>query len=382
MQGHQDLLDLSRHLKQERLFVAAERDQLNSLNNDVQAIVERVYHASWVCRQQRQNLNQLILADRDSTPVSCCQRANALEHIQFVDAYKVLSYHEGKIGDMLKQLRENPRLVATLLDQAEKVSQDKMQGLARICVLSLYGNAVMYEDETLLLQLIQSLMEMQVAVNDNPRRLLRRGTCAFSVVFKLLNEGLFSAKLFLTSALHKPVMNLLMEDEWFYDIDPQRALYRFPTQERATRFGTQGTDEHERKFKTYRDFVNNKLFKLTERFINGIRNSMYCFPPSLSWIVTQLYNSVLKAGHADESEARKLCLDLVFASFICPAICDPEPYGITSDAPISYIARHNLMQVAQILQVLAFSTLEEIDPKYRDLYGKFNKVNFHVHNDN
>ena len=34
------------------------------------------------------------------------------------------------------------------------------------------------------------------------------------------------------------------------------------------------------------------------------------------------------------------------ASFICPAICDPEPYGITSDAPISYIARHNLMQVS------------------------------------
>ena len=69
-----------------------------------------------------------------------------------------------------------------------------------------------------------------------------------------------------------------------------------------------------------------------------------------------------------------MCADLIFAMFICPAVCDPEPYGITSDAPISYIARHNLMQVAQILQVLAISNWQEIDKKTRDIYGKFEKV--------
>ena len=69
-----------------------------------------------------------------------------------------------------------------------------------------------------------------------------------------------------------------------------------------------------------------------------------------------------------------MCADLVFAMFICPAVCDPEPYCITSDAPISYIARHNLMQVAQILQVLAISGWQEIDHKTRDIYGTFEKV--------
>ena len=69
-----------------------------------------------------------------------------------------------------------------------------------------------------------------------------------------------------------------------------------------------------------------------------------------------------------------MCADLMFAFFICPAICDPEPYGITSDAPISYIANNNLMQVAQIIQVLALPDQDGIDQKTKDLYESFPKV--------
>jgi hypothetical protein len=43
--------------------------------------------------------------------------------------------------------------------------------------------------------------------------------------------------------------------------------------------------------------------------------------------------------------ARKLCCDLIMALYICPAICDPEPYGIIHDVQMSPVARHNLMQV-------------------------------------
>jgi len=304
----------------------------------------------------------------------CCRRTNALESTQFVDGYKILSYHESKYGEFLKQLRQNPKLVATCLVSGEKISMDTMQRMSRVFMTSIYGNVVMPEDEIFVMHVLKSLIDEQVAVSDNPRRLLRKGSCAFSLVFKIFNECLFSARLFLTAALHKPVMQLLMEDEWFYDIDPQRALYRFPPQERTKRFSQPGTDEFDEKTKKYRELTTNKLVSLAERFITSIKNNMYCFPQSLSWIVAQLYSSITKAGKVEPSEARAMCADLVFAFFICPAICDPEPYGITSDAPISYIARHNLMQVAQILQVLALSTWDEIDQKTRDLYGKFEKV--------
>ena len=374
MTSPHELLELSRHLKQERLFINSEREQLQCLNEEVAKSAESLYHVSWISRQQKLTLDRLILADREVTPTVCCQRSNSLEASTFVDAYKCLSYHESKFGEFLKHLREKPKLVASCLVQSEKTSSEEMQRMVRIVMASLYGNIVMPEDEHLALQLLKCLIELQVSTSDNPRRLLRKGSCAFSIIFKLLSEGLFSAKLFLTAALHKPVMQLLMEDEWFYDIDPQRALYRFPPAERTKRFSNPGTEEYEMRTKTYREVTANKLVSLAERFISSIKNNMYCFPQSLSWIVAQLYASLTKAQQVGVAEARAMCADLVFAFFICPAICDPEPFGITSDAPISYIARHNLMQVAQILQVLAISSWNEIDPKLRDMYGKFEKV--------
>ena len=370
-----DLLELSRHLKQERLYVNSERELLHRLHEEVLHAADQLYHVSWVTRQQKHNLQQLILASKNVTPKMCSLRANSLEHIKFVDGYKYLSYHESKIGEFLKQLCSSPHVLAICLMQTERASFDNMQKLAQVIVGSLYGNMVMQEDESHLLQVLKALIELQIAPSDNPRRLLRKGSCAFSVVFKLLNEGLFSGKLFLTAALRQPVMQLLMEDEWFYDIDPSRALHRFPTQERIRRFGSPDSKEYEEKTKQYRELTTNKLVMLTEHFIENIRNNMQCFPPSLAWLISQLYHNIVKKGQTSETEARVMCADLTFTLFICPAICDPEPYGITSDAPISYIARHNLMQVAQILQVLAISSsCDQIEPKTRDLYRKFPEV--------
>ncbi len=61
------------------------------------------------------------------------------------------------------------------------------------------------------------------------------------------------------------------------------------------------------------------------------------------------------------------------ALYVCPAICDPEPYGVISDIQMSVYARHNLMQIANILQVLAMSD-DDKDAKAQDLYSKFRNV--------
>jgi hypothetical protein len=188
-----------------------------------------------------------------------------------------------------------------------------------------------------------------------------------------LFDCLFSAKLFLTAALHEAVMKLMMEDEWFYDIDPGKALVRFPTAERQKRFGKEGTQQYEEKCREYRKFIVDKLVVLTNRFVSALKNNMHCFPPALGWLISQVYHILLKTGKHDVDKIRVICVDLVYTLFICPAICDPEPYGITSDIHISHIARHNLMQIAQIIQVLAVSQWEE-DSKEKDLYERFEKV--------
>jgi hypothetical protein len=73
-------------------------------------------------------------------------------------------------------------------------------------------------------------------------------------------------------------------------------------------------------------------------------------------------------------QVNAICTDLVFTYFICPAIVNPEPYGIT-DAPISYVSRFNLIQVAKIVQMLAMTKYEDVDNKVSDLYNLFEKVN-------
>jgi len=115
------------------------------------------------------------------------------------------------------------------------------------------------------------VMLLKVSCCDDPSRLLRRGKCAFSTVFKLFTEGMFVARLFLTASLYQPVMQLLMEDEWFYDIDPERALHRFPPPERLRRFGSPGSREYDQATSKYREQITNKLVSLVEQFIVSLQ---------------------------------------------------------------------------------------------------------------
>lgn len=115
------------------------------------------------------------------------------------------------------------------------------------------------------------LLMWQVLHSDDPGRLLRRGSCAFSAVFRLLTEDMFSARIFLTAALHQPLMQLLMEDEWFYDIDADRALHRFPPADLQRQFGIPGSREYEETTRRYRENIVSKLVSLVNNFITSIQ---------------------------------------------------------------------------------------------------------------
>ncbi|XP_071038860.1 GTPase-activating protein and VPS9 domain-containing protein 1 [Parasteatoda tepidariorum] len=372
MSSRMDLMDLARHLRQESLFVNSEKQNLQNLNEKVMKAAENLYHLSWIARQQRQILDSLLLSHTDMNLSACYQRSNGVEGSNFIDSYKHLGINDCNYSEFLQQLRENPKIIAACLYYGEKIDINTMHNVVNIVMTAIYGNCILPEDEVHALTLLKELMSLQLAISDNPRRLLRHGSCAFSRVYKIFSECLFSAKIFLTAALHEPIMHLLMADDLFLDIDPSKAAVRFHPQERLRHFGKEGTPEYAASLQRYRNWTISKLVSIANRFIEEIRNNLYCFPQSLSWLARQMYNIVMKAKRVEVREVGAMCADLVFAFFICPAIVDPESYGIT-DIPISYIARFNLMQVAQILQVLAMSKWEEIDPKLMDLYGKFEK---------
>jgi len=161
-----DFVDLSRHLKQERLYIASEREQLLTLHASVGASAERLFHSAWIARQQKNALSELILASEDTPPAVCCQRVNALELATVADGYRRLTYHESKIGRFLRVLRDSPKTVAMcLLTSETEVGVEQMHRVASAVVSGLYGNVLMSEDEHSLLLLLKHLIDIQVLMS-------------------------------------------------------------------------------------------------------------------------------------------------------------------------------------------------------------------------
>ncbi|XP_056319259.1 GTPase-activating protein and VPS9 domain-containing protein 1 isoform X4 [Danio aesculapii] len=369
-----DIHTLAHHLKQERLYVASEKQLIQRLNNEVLKTAERLYRAAWIAKQQRINLDRLILTSAEASPAECCQHAKFLEDTQFVDGYKTLGFQESIYGEFLSRLRENPRLVASCLVAGERLNNEHTQGVIHTVFTSLYGNCIMQEDESYLLQVLRYLVEFELKENDNPRRLLRRGTCAFSILFKLFSEGLYSAKLFLTATLHEPIMQLLVEDEDHLETDPAKLIERFTPAQQERLFGEKGTDEYRRKVQAAVEENEAKLVALVNTFIGYLKQNTYCFPQSLRWIVSQMYKTLARVERLEVGEVKTMCTDLLLTCFICPAIVNPEQYGIISDAPINEVARFNLMQVGQLLQQLAMSDADDGDPRRKNSLLKFDKM--------
>lgn len=193
-----DMLELAGHLRQERLFVNSEQQNLKLLNEKVLSLSSDLAQHAWVTDQQRVNLNRLIVARPDCSPASCCQRANTLEHSHFVDGFKHLRYQSClTYGEFLCALRKSPKLLASCLVDGDKLMPEGMQTIIQSLSAGLYGSCLLPEDKLFVLKLLRQLMLLQIVPSDNPRKLLH-GTCAFSRFYSVFHESLFSAKLFLT----------------------------------------------------------------------------------------------------------------------------------------------------------------------------------------
>ncbi|XP_061115830.1 GTPase-activating protein and VPS9 domain-containing protein 1 isoform X3 [Conger conger] len=368
-----DVHTLAHHLKQERLYVASEKQLIQRLNAEVLKTAEKLYRAAWIAKQQRINLDRLILTSAEASPAECCQHAGVLEDTQFVDGYKTLGFQESVYGEFLSRLRENPRLVASCLVAGQRLNQEPAQGVVHSVFTSLYGNCIMPEDESYLLQVLRYLIEFELKESDNPRRLLRRGTCAFSVLFRLFTEGLYAAKLFLTATLHEPIMHLLVEDEDHLETDPAKLTERYTPAQQERLFGEKGSEGYRRKVQAAVEVNEAKLVSLVNKFIGSLRQNTYCFPHGLRWVVSQMYRTLSRVERLEVAEVRSMCTHLLLTCFICPAVVNPEQYGIISDAPVNEVARFNLMQVGQLLQQLAMADADEADPRRKSGLSKFDK---------
>ncbi|KAF6211715.1 hypothetical protein GE061_012229 [Apolygus lucorum] len=340
----------------------------HDLNEKVVHSSSRLAQLAWITSHQRLNLNRLVVSR--VSPANCCKRARSLDATKFVDAHSILGYQKCHCyGELLRSLRDNPEMVSRCLVEGDRCVPEEIASLIYSLVAGLYSSCVLPKDRSVVLNILSNLITLQLIESETPRRLLRPGTCAFSCLYSAFHENLYSAKLFLTAALHEPIMKLLMMDENYLDIDPEKVAIRL--EERSRLLGT-GDEPYKVDLATHRASTVKSLVEVTQTFIDCIRENLHSFPSPVFWLVNQIYMKLTKAKSVTEKEVFTICTDLVFTLFICPAIVKPEPHGIT-DVPVGAVASFNLIQVAQILQMLALRKYEPIDPRLEDLYDNFDR---------
>ncbi|XP_061401686.1 receptor-mediated endocytosis protein 6 homolog [Musca vetustissima] len=369
-----EIMDLARTLRQEQLFIQQEQATFAQLTEALSENSTSITKLAYICAQQRRNLNDLIVSRPDLGPSLCCRRANNYEKSNFVDSKKVLNYeHAIAYEELFNYLYKSPYILAVSLatgDSIGEISPHHMNSVIQTISTGLFGNAINTKDVEMTLKLLRELIEIQIVTSDNPRRLLRANASSFSRLYHRLNESMFSAKIFLTAALFQPIMSVLTETDTILDVDPQKVIQRFSSKERIRRFGPEDSAAYAENIDKFHTETIQKLHNLAKTFIDSLLYNWSLFPSTLRWLVQTMCHQLKQSHHFSEKIMNEIITDMVFTHFICPAIVSPDVMGII-DAPISEQVRFNLMQIGQIVQMLALTKHDDIDARYAEVYGQF-----------
>ena len=56
------------------------------------------------------------------------------------------------------------------------------------------------------------------------------------------------------------------------------------------------SEKYKVEFPKHRELIVNKLYKFTMAFIESINSNLFCFPSSLGWLVSHIYNLLTRSS--------------------------------------------------------------------------------------
>ena len=135
-------------------------------------------------------------SDQHVSSKSSLQSIQMLDKISFIDSYKSFHYLQDlPYLRFLTFLRQQPNLLASCLAQMEKVDGMLINMIIPIVMSAIYNQCLYYDDELFLLELLRSLIDIQLKSEANPRILLQRSSCSFKIVFDAFLTASQSCKL-------------------------------------------------------------------------------------------------------------------------------------------------------------------------------------------
>ncbi|CAH0553533.1 unnamed protein product [Brassicogethes aeneus] len=349
-----DVFNLILKLRQEKIYVTNEKNKIQELNASVRSKTQKVIKKSWITTKQR------LLDNRRESCLQNLKQLDVIMNSNFMEAKKRLGFQNSvKIGKILQTLRAEPEELARLLFLGEHLTENYHRVLQTL-VNGLYACFLFSEDKKHILTLLYELAKLQLAQIEEPRSILKQGNCSFRNLYLLFNEVSHQAKFFLSASLETPIVELLCNSSNYLDLDPDKSLMRFK----------QDIQNNHKDFEEYREEIVNKLVELTNCFVSSLLENVYAFPKCIAWIVYQVSKIIEKSFGLRESNA--MITELIFTLYICPVIVDPEQYGVCT-LEVTEIARHNLMQVGQLLQNLALYKHQKPETKEVSVFTRLDK---------
>ena len=262
--------------------------------------------------------------------------------------------------NLLLMLRATPKLAVTVLLHAELSADNNLaHSLIRDLLVCMCGGLLFADDQEVGHQLLLDLLHRRIAGCDSLSKVFDSHSSLFYksyMEYLQLSVGVHS---FVTGVLYTPLVSLVTEHPDYLDYDAAKAFSRLSEKTNNTVPITEADRKH---IKRRVDHSQLKLLQCCAELLSSFENNLAAMPPGLLWLLTAAKQALLKKWpHLTESSLCGSLLDLLIGTIICPAIINPNHHGLLDGCLLNRPARHNINQIALMLQALprlSFSQLE------------------------
>ena len=262
--------------------------------------------------------------------------------------------------NLLLMLRATPKLAVNVLLHAELSANNKLtHDLIRDLLGCVCGGLLFADDQRVGLQLLLDLLHRRIAECDSVSKVFDSHTSLFLKSYMEYLQLSVDVYSFVTGVLYTPLVNLVTEHPDYLDYDAAKASTRLSEKTKYAVLITETDQEHIKKRVGQ---SQQKLLHCCGELLSSFENNLTAMPPGILWLLTAAKQALLKKWpHLTESSLCGSLLDLLIGTIICPAMINPNHHGLLDGCLLNRPVRHNINQIALMLQALprlSFTQLE------------------------
>lgn len=262
---------------------------------------------------------------------------------------------------LILTLREAPKLLAQVLLWVESSKQSN--NLIRDALVCICGGLLFADDQKVALKLLQELLRDRISECDKAEEVFNSHTSVFHKTYMEYLNLSVGVHNFITGVLHSPITDLVTDCMDYLDYDSSKVIARY--NEKVSPGGNQVLPLKKEGEENVRQKVEDSRQKLVQycyQILDNLEKNLTAMPPGLVWLLTASKHAMLrKWPHINETTLCKCLLDLIFGTILCPAMINPDHRGLLDSCLLNRPVRHNINQIALLLQALPHVSFDELE---------------------